>query len=271
MPKIETLRSDIRSLSGLHLWHARISNCSQRVRLILEEKGLIWVSHEVDLFRFEHATEEYQAIHPKGLVPTLVHDGITIIDSNDILKYVDETFSGSRFTAASNLETVCELLNLAATVQLSLRTLSHEFLFGQNRKLTDEQLDYFHERHRNSEFYQFLRKFSQEGFTHARLCECATEMDEAFGTLSAHLAQHAWLAGQQISLADLAWVVNVHRMNLIDFPLHRHPQLYAWFRTMARRPSYKAALTSYEGGLPTQTAKALERRHKFFKSCLQDG
>ena len=37
-------------------------------------------------------TPEYFGIHPKGLVPTLVHDGVVHIESNEIIEYLDETF-----------------------------------------------------------------------------------------------------------------------------------------------------------------------------------
>ena len=100
MPIIDTRRADIAALEGLHLWHAAMSNCSQRVRLVLEEKSLRWTSHSVNLFTFEHASADYQSIHPKGLVPALVHDGRTIIDSNDIIRYLDRVFPEPSLSAS---------------------------------------------------------------------------------------------------------------------------------------------------------------------------
>ncbi len=34
---------------GIHVYHMDISNCSGRVRLVLEEKGLPWEDHHIDL------------------------------------------------------------------------------------------------------------------------------------------------------------------------------------------------------------------------------
>ena len=70
---------------GLHLYHADRSNCAARVRLLLEEKDLPWVSHHIDLGKKENISEEYFGINPKGVVPALVHDGTVITESNDIL------------------------------------------------------------------------------------------------------------------------------------------------------------------------------------------
>ena len=52
-------------------------------------KKLLWQSHVIDLAKMEHATPEYQSINPNGLVPTLIHDGRTYIESIDIIQYLD--------------------------------------------------------------------------------------------------------------------------------------------------------------------------------------
>lgn len=62
----------VTALDGMHLFHADISNCSMRVRMVLAEKELPWTSHHLDLRKKETVTPEYFGIHPKGLVPTLV-------------------------------------------------------------------------------------------------------------------------------------------------------------------------------------------------------
>ena len=77
---------------GLHLWHAPMSSCSQRVRIALCLKELSWVSHPLKLDKGEHAKSDYLAINPKGLVPSLINDGEVITDSIDILSYIEEKF-----------------------------------------------------------------------------------------------------------------------------------------------------------------------------------
>ena len=75
MPEIEPNDHSLKSLKGIHLWHTPMSSCSQRVRITLAEANKNFESHMIDLEKDEHATPEYQRIHPKGLVPTLVDDG----------------------------------------------------------------------------------------------------------------------------------------------------------------------------------------------------
>jgi len=71
----ESDHPDVPGMKGLHLFHFALSNCSQRVRLGLEEKGLAWTSHHLDLPGNEHVTSDYRRINPNGVVPALVHDG----------------------------------------------------------------------------------------------------------------------------------------------------------------------------------------------------
>ncbi|MDB5453246.1 MAG: Glutathione S-transferase, N-terminal domain [Caulobacteraceae bacterium] len=263
MPQIPTNRDDIRALTGLHLWHAGLSNCSQRVRLVLEEKGLGWTSHLVDLFRFEHATPQYQTIHPKGLVPALVHDGRTIIDSNDIIAYLDATFPEPPMHSAASQR---DLLELADDNQLCIRTLSHEFMFSDHRRYDAATLAAFDRNHHNSEFARFLRQFATEGFSEGRLRECFAALRNACVVLDTRLMTQPWLTGEVPGLADFSWAPNVHRFALFDFPLAPYPHLRQWFEKMMQRPSYGAALVAYETAVPPVSAAERERRRTFFAS-----
>ena len=70
------------------------SVCCQKVRITLVEKGLTWEARQVDLFKTEQYDPEYLKLNPKGVVPTLVHDGTPVIKSTLICEYIDETFPG---------------------------------------------------------------------------------------------------------------------------------------------------------------------------------
>ena len=68
------------------------SFCSFKVRLCLEEKGLDWNSKNINLMRFENLSPDYLTVNPKGLVPTLVHNGNGITESSIINEYLDGCF-----------------------------------------------------------------------------------------------------------------------------------------------------------------------------------
>jgi glutathione S-transferase len=72
----------------LELHHNALSTCSQKVRLVLAEKGLDFASHEIDLMAGGQHDPEYVKLNPNHVVPTLVHDGHVILESSLILRYL---------------------------------------------------------------------------------------------------------------------------------------------------------------------------------------
>lgn len=107
---------EVRALRGLHLYHFAASNSSQKVRICLDEKKLDWTSHPVDLERSEHVTPSYLAVNPKGQVPALIHDGTVIVESNDIINYLDRRFPDPPLRPADPMA-----LDLMYRISVSLR------------------------------------------------------------------------------------------------------------------------------------------------------
>src|SRR5258707_12792176 len=66
------------------LHHGWRSSASRRVRLCLEEKGLEYEGHVVDMANMEHHSPEYLKINPLGVIPTLIHDGQPLHESGTI-------------------------------------------------------------------------------------------------------------------------------------------------------------------------------------------
>ena len=60
--------------------------------MVLAEKGQEADLKMVASYQFDHFQPEYQSLNPHSQVPTLVHDGHTIIQSSNIAEYLDEIF-----------------------------------------------------------------------------------------------------------------------------------------------------------------------------------
>lgn len=63
------------------LYHHGSSICVAKVRFALDEKGLKWDGVYIDILKGEQFDPEYLKLNPKGVVPTLVHDGTVIPES----------------------------------------------------------------------------------------------------------------------------------------------------------------------------------------------
>ncbi|WP_286828270.1 MULTISPECIES: glutathione S-transferase family protein [Kordiimonas] len=249
MPIIKTQSDLAGSLKGLHLFHFAMSNCSQRVRLLLEEKGLEWKSHHVDLSKNEHAAPWYQAINPAGLVPTLVHDGRVIVESVDIILYLEDCFQANPLAASGAAAAAKErdLLRKADDIQGTIKLLSHEFLFKPKRQMSLKQVAEFEKHHRNRELVEFSRAFSK-GFDANRIGESVKHMQSVCEELEQSLVSSGgqWLLGDMITQADLTWIVNIHRLDLMRWNFSRTPMLRKWLDAFRDRPSFRAAVRGYE-------------------------
>src|ERR1700746_1485491 len=76
----------------LELFNSPVSTCSQKGRMTLWEKELPWQERPIIFRNNEHLSDWYLAINPNGVVPTLIHEGKTIIDSAVINEYLDDVF-----------------------------------------------------------------------------------------------------------------------------------------------------------------------------------
>ena len=56
-------------MTELVLHHNGLSSCSQKVRLVLAEKQLAFVSHEIDLVTGAQHAPEYAKLNPDHVVP----------------------------------------------------------------------------------------------------------------------------------------------------------------------------------------------------------
>jgi glutathione S-transferase len=221
-----------------------------RVRLVLAEKKLRWQSHVVDLAKMEHATPEYQSINPNGVVPTLIHDGRTYIESIDIIHYLDELAATPSLTPVDSKEQGdCRSLTASADgAQIALKTLTHEFLFrGIGRCLGEEDQRKFATAHRNAWLVDFKRTFAaRDEKWQAQVAAALVGMNGHFRELDRRLVTNEWLVDGSFTLADVAWTPQVHRMSLMKWPMASYPHLSRWYAQLQRRPSFQEAVVAFE-------------------------
>jgi len=239
---------DVKNLVGLHLYHFFLSNCSQRVRFALEEKGLPWTSHHLNLPAREHVTREYQSINPNGVVPTLVHDGQVVIESNDILAYLDEHFPEPALQPddAQARSAMQDLIDASSAIQPAIKVLSHELLFRKFRRVDADEIAFFEANHNDPELTGFLRDYAAENDAwKARLVEGHARMEAALARLEAVLSRQPWLSGQAFGLADISWIVNGHRLLQAGYDLTSFPNVRAWTDEVSSRPAFERAVVAW--------------------------
>ena len=135
---MKLLDTDIRTREvldwkGLHLFHAHASSCSQKVRIFLNLKGIPWESHPVNISASENISAFYLGINPRGLVPTMVHDGAVHIESNDILLYLEDLHPKPPLIPPEHRGEIASLLKHEDDLHTALRTVSFRFLLAHEK------------------------------------------------------------------------------------------------------------------------------------------
>ncbi|MFT6984788.1 MAG: glutathione S-transferase [Psychromonas sp.] len=248
---IKPTNKSVESLKGLHLYHTGFSNCAMRVRIALEEKGLDWTSHPVDLSKGENLTKEYIGINPNAVVPTLIDDGVVIIDSADIIDYLDRKFTpGSlRPESAEDQKLIYYWMYLARDNHLSIKT----YMYGnigrasENMKRTVEQMaEYRQNQTFDTALLAFHERFnSAQGLTKADLEIATAVIDDCFEKMNERLNDHNWLVGDSFSLADITWIPQLVVLKAANYPFENYPNLEKWKKAIIQRPSFKQGVLAW--------------------------
>ena len=247
---IKPTNKSVESFKGLHLYHTGFSNCAMRVRIALEEKGLEWTSHLVDILKGENLTEEYIGINPNAVVPTLVDDGVVIIDSADIIDYLDKKFSPGTLRPESEQDEqqMYEWMYMARDNHLSIKTYMYANVgFIQSIKKTPEEMEAYRKKQTfDSALLKFHERFSsKEGLSKEELEKATAVVDECFRKMDERLKNHDWLAGDSFSLADIAWIPQLVILKAANYPFENYPNLEKWKNTIMQRPSFKQGVLAW--------------------------
>ena len=238
---------EVRNWKGVHLLHYQASSCSQKVRILLSEKGIPWTSHPVNLARFENTRPWFLGINPRGVVPVLVHDGVVHVESNDIMEYLDAHLPSTAkpfFPRSEDERRLgAELLELEDGLHMDLRTITMGFMVPRalarksSKRLAAYERNGARDAQRASEV-AWWRAFAKDGVTPAQARLSFQAFQTAFADLEVRLKDAPWLIGNRISILEIAWFISVRRLVLAGYPLERHPCLQQHYETLRRRPSF---------------------------------
>jgi len=243
----------------LDLYHAEPVANSMKVLLCLKEKDLAFVSHYVDLLRFEQHRAEFVAINPNGQVPVLVHDGAVITESTVINEYLEDVFPEvplrpSDPVHAAQMRVWSKFVDEYFCPALSMIGW-HTMVRKVAQSLNKDQLDEVLERIPLKEQRDKWATIAGESFTPAQLAESRRKIGVSIERLENLLKVSEWIAGPGYSLADVnsySMVAGVPRFfpDLMNEKLT--PRSVGWLQRMNERPAVKAALA-----MPNKVPEAL--------------
>lgn len=256
----DILTKEVLQWKGLHLFHFAGSSCSQKLRIFLRLKQIPWTSHHINLARREHTTSFYMGVNPRGLVPTLVHDGKVIIESNDILLYLEELFPEPSLIPESSGPETEALLRSEDKLHLDLRALTMRFVFptfltkrpeselAKYESLGSGTVDGRIDPDRQRELTFWREMLQNNGITDAQSVAAYQRFDSILRKFDQELNLQPFLMGSKVSLVDIAWYIYARRLTDAGYPLvDQHPNVARWYTGLHAQPAFRDEVPS--GGI----------------------
>ena len=236
----------------LELFHHGTSVCSQKVRLALSEKGLNWTGILLDLQRGDQLTPDYLKLNPKGVVPTLRHDGRIIRESTIIIEYIDDCFPERPLAPAAAIEraemrlwmkridddihSACRALVYATTLRFNYLAMPREDLEKRTALILDSEW--------RTQFLEIL----ESGIEAPSVRRAVKSHVSLLADMEGALTRNPWLSGDNFGLGDIACAPYVARLAMLgieDLWKPSRPRITDWFDRIRARSSYEAAITAF--------------------------
>jgi glutathione S-transferase len=161
-------------------------------------------------------TPEYQRMNPNAMIPVLQDGDFTLWESNVIIRYLCEKHS---------------LGNLYPT--------SSQRRFDAERWMDWQQSEL--NRATGPAFAQWFRTAPE--LRNAAVIEDSTRKTQRWlAIMEAHLQHHAYMAGDQLTMADIPILCEIHRWWALPQPRPSYPAIERWYAPLLAHPASQGVL-----------------------------
>ena len=247
-------RSDIKTeeildWKGIHLFHFSGSACSQKLRIFFNIKKINWNSHVINLIKQEQFSEWFLGINPRGLVPTLVHDGDVHIESNEIMAYLDDVYKDNKLFPIDLIDEINKDLAFEDSLHHDLRRLTFRYIIphalGKKNPSTIDAKEQFvgtiqgkADENKSKEIL-FWKNHYQNGITDDEIIESANKFKNIYEDFDKTLKNQKYLKGDEFTVVDLAWYVSTKRLAMAGIPIEKYKNVQKWFSNLDNDANFK--------------------------------
>lgn len=206
----------------MKLFGNKHSACTRSVLMVLAEKCHPVSFEEVDLSKGEHKSEAHLLLNPFGKVPVLVDAELKLYESQAINRYLDAVLPGPSLTPAE--PKACALMDQWLSIDSA-------YFLPQAYQVVLQKM-----------FVPMMGGESDQAIIGA----AEEKLRTVYQVMDATLAASPYLAGSELTLADLAFV------QYTDFLLQckcehlvfSFEHVRGWWHRMSQRDSYKNPLSA---------------------------
>jgi glutathione S-transferase len=226
------------------------SVCCQKVRITMRAKGLEWEAVKVDLFKAEQYDAKYLKLNPKGVVPTLVHDGKPIIESTLICEYLDDAFPVPRLIPSdpwqrSRMRLWSKMVDeglFEGVTELSFSAMFRERMRTMPEEIRERRFCNIGDPRRRDRFMSTY----ELGVRSPYVKHGIAAYERAFKMLEETLAENGpWILGAHATLADInlmPFAARLDYLGLIELWIKDRPRAKDWWALAREWPSFRSGL-----------------------------
>ena len=209
-------------MSELVLYDAGGTPSPRRVKMCLLEKGLPFTIRWLNIALMDQKAPSYLKLNPTGLVPTLVHDGKTIFESNVINEYIEALYPNPPLVPKDAYGQAQMRMWFAFENDFGkpFRDAAYETFAKDRLKsigITPDKLrDEIGKRTKNEAYLRFATKVLTTARDDELVADRQQILLEKMAQMEDRLADgRAWLCGDQFTLADIALAPRVDMFPVI--------------------------------------------------------
>lgn len=235
----------------LTLYHNAISTCSQKVRLVLEHKGIDYETKEIDLLAGGQHDPDYVKLNPNHVVPTINHDGKVMIESTLINEYLDDAFPEIPMRPADPADRHAARMwtkMLDDRVHPSTGTVTFAIgprsaLLQQPKEVREANIEAIPDPARRS----IRRSVIENGVMAPEFAGALGRMIGLLDKMQESLTPNGWLSVDGFGLADAAVLPYVLRLDALAMTpvIEARSKVANWYERVQALPAYEAAVTKW--------------------------
>jgi glutathione S-transferase len=198
---------------------------SERIVWLCEELGL-----QYELKRYERdpvtrlAPPEYKALHPIGTAPVISDGELVLAESGAIIEYIIAKYGAGRLARPKGYAEFASYLYWLHFANASFQALLHRTLIARRLEPPPE---------------------------HRVLVDLAARLDRALDFLNRRLGDADYLAGPDLTAADIIIVFSLTTMrSFAPYDVKPYPQIGAYLRRIGAREAYQRAMRKGDPGMP---------------------
>ena len=192
-----------------------MSTCTRKVLMTLAETGTPFDMKVVDFATGEHKQDTHLRRQPFGRIPAIDDGGFEMFESRAIIRYINEKASGKLVPSDPKA-----------------RAKMEQWISIESAEFTPNAMTFI---------YHYIFKRTKE---QAALDAAAKALETVCGVMEAELTKSAYLAGNEMSLADICFMpyFEYTMMSPAKEIFAKFPHVMAWWSKLSDRQTWQKTI-----------------------------